>query len=73
MKAIVFDAPGQPEDFLRVREAGVPLPASGEVLVRTAAVSWPDPGKERVTGSMFGGNQSRRQSRCHRRPPRCVL
>lgn len=37
MKAIVFDAPGKPEDVLRVREVDVPQPASGEVLVRITA------------------------------------
>lgn len=37
MKAIVFDAPGEPAHVLRVREIDVPQPASDEVLVRVAA------------------------------------
>ena len=37
MKAIVFDAPGKPEDVLRVRDIDMPRPARGEVLVQVAA------------------------------------
>lgn len=37
MKAVLFDAPGEPADVLRCGEASVPEPARGEVRVRMLA------------------------------------
>jgi NADPH:quinone reductase-like Zn-dependent oxidoreductase len=49
MKAVVYDRYG-PRDVLRVEEVPVPVPATGQVLVRVAATSDWEAGARRRAG-----------------------